>query len=98
MAVRNSTVNTKNQQYKREANKRQKKNRNSNGKKSCNRCGRAFDQRYLKSCSAMGKTCKNCGKPNHFAKMCRSQQVDEVTEESERSEEECDLIRESFGS
>ena len=43
MAVRNSTENTKNQQYKREANKRQ--NRNSNGKtKPCNRCGRALDQ------------------------------------------------------
>ena len=38
------------------------------------------------------------GKPNHFAKMCRSQQVSEVAEESERSEEECNLIRESFGS
>ena len=30
--------------------------------------------------------------------MCRSQQVSEVTEESERSEDECDLIRENFGS
>ena len=30
--------------------------------------------------------------------MCRSQQVSEVMEESERSEEECDLIRVSFGS
>ena len=95
MAVRNSTGNTKNQQYKREANN----NRNSNGKtKPCNRCGRSFDQGYLKSCSALGKSCMNCGKPNHFAKMCRSQQVSEVTEESERSEEECDLIRENFGS
>ena len=46
----------------------------------------------------MGKTCKNCGKPNHFAKMCRSQQVSEVAEESEGSVEECDQISESFGS
>ena len=46
----------------------------------------------------MGKTCKSCGKPNHFEKMCRSQQVSEVAEESEGSEEECDQIRESFGS
>ena len=30
--------------------------------------------------------------------MCRSQQLSEVTEESERSEEERELIRENFGS
>ena len=66
--------------------------------KPCNRCGRTFDQGRLKNCSAMGKTCKNCGKPNHFAKMGRSQQVSEVAEESEGSVEECDQISESFGS
>ena len=52
---------------------------------------KAFDQGHLKSCSALCKTCKNCGKPNHFAKKRRSQQVSEVTEDSERSKEECDL-------
>ena len=46
----------------------------------------------------MGKTCKNCGKPHHLAKMCRSQQVSEVAEESEGSVEECDQISENFGS
>ena len=65
--------------------------------KPCNRCGRAFDRGHLKNCSTMGKTCKNCGKPNHFAKMCRSQQVSEAAEESEGSVEECDHISESFG-
>ena len=53
--------------------------------KLCNRCGKTFDQGHLKNCSAMGKTCKNCGKPNDFAKMCRSQQVSGVAEESEGS-------------
>ena len=67
-------------------------------KQNCNRCGRAFDQGHLKSCSALGKTYKNYGKPNQFAKTCRSQQVSEVAEEAEGSEEECDLTRESFGS
>ena len=46
----------------------------------------------------MGKTCKNCGKPNHFAKMCRSQQVSEVAEDSEGSVEEGNQINESVGS
>ena len=41
-----------------------------------------------------GKTCKNCGK----LKTCRSQQVSEVAEESDRSVEECDQISKSFGS
>ena len=100
MAVRNSTGSTKNHQYnKRETNKRQNNNRNSNMKaKPCHRCGRVFDQGNLKNGSAMGKTCKNCGKPIHVAKVSRSQQVSEVAEESEGSEEECDQIRESFGS
>ena len=100
MAIRKLTGSTKNHQYnKKEKNKRQKNNRNSNMKaKPCHRCGRVFDQGHLKNCSAMGKTCKNCGKPNHFAKVCRSQQMSEVAEESEGSVEECDQIRESFWS
>ena len=76
MAVRNSTGNTKNQKNSKcETNKRQNNNKNSNTKvKPCNRCrcGRVYDQRHLKTCSAMGKTCKNFKKVNHFAKMFRS--------------------------
>ena len=45
----------------------------------------------------MGKSCKSCTKPNHFAKMCRSKQVNEIAEEKSSSEEECNLIR-SFDS
>ena len=98
MAVRNLSGTTKNQN-RRESNKKQKNNKNHNVKtKPRNRCGRAFDQGHLKNCSAMGKTCKNCVKPNQFAKMCRSQQISEVAEESEGSVEECDKLSESFGS
>ena len=98
MAVRNSTERTRKQQYKRENNKRPKNNRPSGQAKPCKRYGRAFDQEQMKSCAAFGKTCKNCRKPNHFAKICRSQQVSEVTEDSKRLEEESDFIREDFGS
>ena len=98
MAVRSLSGITKNQN-RGETNKRQNNNKNPNMKtKPCNSCGRTFDQGHLKNCSAMGKICKNCGKPNHFAKMCRSQQVSEVAEESEGSVEECDQISEIFGS
>ena len=41
----------------------------------------------------MGKSCKKCNKPNHFAKMCRSQQVNEIANEDSSSEEECNLIQ-----
>ena len=98
MAVRNLAGTTKTPN-RRESNKRQNNNKNQNTKtKPCNRCGRTFDQGHLKNCPAMGKTCKHCGKPNHFAKMCRSQQVSEVAEDSEGSVEECDQISESVGS
>ena len=40
----------------------------------------------------MGKQCKNCKKSNHFARMCRSQ-VNEITEVTERSAKECNLIQ-----
>ena len=98
MAVRNLSGTTKTPN-RRESNKRQNNNKNQNSKtKPCNRCGRTFDQGHLKNCPAMGKTCKHCGKPNHFAKMCRSQQVSEIAEDSEGSVEECDQISESVGS
>ena len=41
----------------------------------------------------MGKSCKNCNKPNQFVKMCRSQQVNEVAIEDSSSEEKCNLIQ-----
>ena len=98
MAVRNLSGTTKNQNRK-ESNKKQNNNKNHNMKtKPCNRCGRTFDQGHLKNCAAMGKIFKNCGKPNHFSKMCRSQQVSEVAEDSEGSVEECDQISESVES
>ncbi|KAK3907142.1 ATP-dependent RNA helicase [Frankliniella fusca] len=35
----------------------------------CRRCNYQHD---FGKCSAMGKTCMNCGKPNHFASCCRA--------------------------
>ena len=66
---------------------------NTDDRKQCNRCGKPFVDGHLKNCAAMGKQCRNCNKPNHFARMCRSQQVNEITENTESSEEECNLIQ-----
>lgn len=50
---------------------------NSNWKKVCNGCGGSCNKRA--NCPAQGKTCDNCNKPNHFAKVCRGpKKVDNV--------------------
>ena len=41
--------------------------------KDCSRCGKQHAKN--EKCPAMGLNCKKCGKPNHFAKKCRSQQA-----------------------
>jgi hypothetical protein len=43
--------------------------------KPCYYCGRVHPPR---KCPAMGKTCSSCGKPNHFARVCKSR--DKVAE------------------
>ena len=39
-----------------------------NKAKECSKCGTKHEPR---SCPAFGKSCNNCKKPNHFAKVCR---------------------------
>ena len=39
--------------------------------KFCFRCDRSWPHRNHE-CSAKGKICTKCGKPNHFAKVCKS--------------------------
>ncbi len=38
--------------------------------RECMRCGNAYP--HIGKCPAIGKTCKKCGKSNHFANMCKS--------------------------
>ncbi|KAL3999170.1 nuclear receptor co-repressor 2 [Sarotherodon galilaeus] len=46
---------------------------------NCKRCGTKHASRQ---CPAYGKQCKNCGKMNHFARMCRSRKVHTVADEA----------------
>ncbi|KAL4008088.1 hypothetical protein ACER0C_001940 [Sarotherodon galilaeus] len=46
---------------------------------NCKRCGTKHSSRQ---CPAYGKQCKNCGKMNHFARMCRSRKVHTVADEA----------------
>ena len=44
----------------------------STSRRACGNCGNANDSSHSLHCPASGKTCKTCGKLNHFAKVCRS--------------------------
>ena len=86
-----------NNMYKKKSSDR-REGKNFTDTKTCTRCGRLFGEGHLKKCPSMGKTCKNYfSKPNHFAKMCKSQQVNEIAEKSSSSDEVCNLIQ-SFDS
>lgn len=49
--------------------KRQQSQTESQNSASCSRCGTCHAR---EACPAYGKTCRKCGKQNHFQKMCRS--------------------------
>lgn len=51
--------------------------------KKCDRCGYVHKSTGPKACPALGATCRNCGKKNHFASVCRSPQVNTVLEEED---------------
>ena len=52
-------------------NKRLKAQLPAHTNQSCPRCGNK-NCTTRKNCPAIGQTCSNCKKPNHFAKVCRS--------------------------
>lgn len=39
---------------------------------NCRNCGNIFEAGHKQVCPAKGKSCRSCGKANHFAKVCRS--------------------------
>ena len=62
--------------------------------KQCTKYGRTFSEGYLKTVWQWERLAKT-NKPNHLAKKCRWQQVNEVTEGISSSEEKCNLIHSS---
>ena len=53
----------------------QQRNQNSNIQKQCYQVGNQFGQNHLQSCPAKDKICSKCAKRGHFAKVCRSGNV-----------------------
>ena len=39
---------------------------------NCRNCGKPWTQEHRSKCKAIGQTCRRCNKPNHLAKVCRS--------------------------
>ncbi|KAJ8031349.1 hypothetical protein HOLleu_28054 [Holothuria leucospilota] len=60
---------------------------------SCKKCSYEHEPRC---CPAYGKLCKRCGKPNHFAKMCRTphktKTVQEIKDENSSDDTEEDFF------
>ena len=40
--------------------------------RQCYQCGGPYNKTHSQSCPAKGKSCDNCGRLNHFARVCRS--------------------------
>ena len=39
---------------------------------NCRNCGQPWIIDHRSKCQAMGQTCRRCNKPNHFARVCKS--------------------------
>ena len=63
---------------------------------NCRNCGQPWTQEHRAKCQAIGQTCRRCNKPNHLAKVCRSnmnrypnnRNINEITESEETPNEE----------
>ena len=64
--------------------KEQTKQKKEDSKK-CSRCNYIHRSQRPDACPALGATCKNCGKANHFASVCRSPSVNTVEVEDRDS-------------
>ena len=57
-------------------------------KKQCFKCGNQFGQNHLQSCPAKDKICSKCAKRGHFAKVCRSGNVNYLGDRNNEEEQE----------
>ena len=58
--------------------------------KECGNCGRSHDVSKRESCPAYGKTCRKCGKPNHFAAKCCSRTDNNPRKDVRTVDDECE--------
>ena len=66
----------------------QQRNNNTNSSKQCYKCGNQYNQNHLQSCPAKDKFCSKCAKRGHFAKVCRSTNVNYLGNRQDEQQEE----------
>ena len=61
---------------------------NTNNSKQCYKCGNQYNQNHLQYCPAKDKVCSKCAKRGHFAKVCRSTNVNYLGNRQDKQQEE----------
>ena len=56
-------------------------------KKDCFKCGNAFSGNHLAQCPARDKICNKCTKRGHFARLCKSSEVNAIQEENQEQQD-----------
>ena len=59
--------------------------------RQCYKCGNQYDPNHLQSCPAKDKICSKCAKRGHFAKVCRSTNVNYLGNTNEEQLEETEI-------
>ena len=75
------------QQITRGQSEQQQKNQHPNNQKQCYKSGNVFGQNHLQSCPAKDKICSKCAKRGHFAKLCRSGNVNYLGDRNNEEEQ-----------
>ena len=73
-------------------NKGQQRNANTGSQKQCYKCGNQNNQNHLQSCPAKDIICAKCAKRLHFAKVCRSTQVNFLEDKDKQEELETESL------
>ena len=56
-------------------------------RKDCFKCGNAFSATHLAQCPARDKICNQCTKRGHFARLCKSSEVNAIQEENQQQQD-----------
>ena len=73
-----------------QSNRGQQRAANTGNQKQCYKCGNQYNQNHLQTCPAKDKICAKCAKRGHFAKVCRSTQVNYLEDTHVDQNEELD--------